>query len=189
MRAKEHLVVFLLSPLAIHNRAMDTPVGVTAVGDSSWIPLALAQAGMMELRRPMLTHMAVVIKPSQILMRSLPCQVVGITSHNSRVVGAKVHWHQVHMEGKILMVLRHSKEVGLKARHSSKEAGLKDLLSRADGLEEILSLVGLVVISSKADGAMAVMVTTKAEAMEVIRVCSFVQMLAFCGNYDTNMAG
>lgn len=127
----------------------------------------------------MLTHMVVVINHRQILMHSLLCQVGGITSHNSRVVGAKVHRHQVHMKDKILMVLRHSKGVGLKARHSSKEAGLKDHLSRVDGLEEILSQVGLVVISRKAGGAMAVTVTTKAEVMEVIRICRFAQMVAF----------
>ena len=127
----------------------------------------------------MLNHMAVVTKPSQILMRILLCQVVGKISRSSRVVGAKVHRHQILIEDKILMVLRHSKEVGLKARHSSKEAGLRDLLSRVDGLEEILNQVGLVVISSKADGAMAVMVTTKAEAMEVIRVCRSAQIVPF----------
>lgn len=121
----------------------------------------------MELRRPMLTHMAVVTKPSQILMRILLCQVVGIISRSSRVVGVKVHRHQVHMEDKNLMLLRHSKEVGLKARHSSKEAGLKDLLSKVGGLEEIPSQVGLVVISSKA------------EAMEVIRVYRSAQIVAF----------
>lgn len=180
MRAKEHLVVFLQSHPAIHNRATDTPVRATAVEESSWVPLALAQAGMMELRRPMLTHMAVVTKLSQILMHSLLCQVGGIASPNSRVVGAKVHRNQVQaMEVGVLTALPHNKEAGLKVHHNNKAVGLKDLLSRADGLEETPSLAGLVVISSKADGAMAVMDITKAEDMEVIRVCRFAQMVAF----------